>query len=503
MATPAIEEVDIDMSIETAEAIADGSARLAVKLGKRPAEDDAEQEDDDGRPTKRKRVSTPAARPPQPTDNTLPGYGIKEPDTFMIKLPGGLVRWLRLPPERPFSTARTKLQTLARIARPASADRHFERLQWRDLSSDERRVTMEQRVKNGYIIAINGYKDDYGICSWDELAKLGAPTDVLTTEYPFHAVGKLQMDHSVTLRELHKLGAEGSLQWGSTSIPLKTTGPLPPLVDFLADDWNAWNLGSSQMVRPPNARPESFSAFNWHHLVQRETFSGLKQDVTGRISATFQRCGHRLLFYCRPSRSFMALKQEEGDALYRMEDYERMGTWFLLVVRPGELIVQPPGPCYALYTPENNIIRTSQFLMYNTLREYERWRRSVARELVWSPEFPAMAVLRTVYRLAIMLQHSRSELEVPRIHFLSMARMVLKPGDYLAPARTEEEKKVQSLFLKLLANMHKGDQAERGGGGGGGRVPEPVLREETADYALAAAVVRRRLVQLGVPEDTL
>ncbi|KZT60899.1 hypothetical protein CALCODRAFT_491831 [Calocera cornea HHB12733] len=175
------------------------------------------------------------------------------------------------------------------------------------------------------------------------------------------------------------------------------------------------------MARPPHARAESFAAFNWHHVLQRDTFSGLKQDVTGRMTATFQRCGHRLLFYCRPSRSFMALKQEEGDALYRMEDYERMGTWFVLVVRPGELIVQPPGPCYALYAPENNIMRTSQFVMYNLVHEWERWRRSAARELAWAPDFPAMAVLRTAYRLAIMLEHTRSGPSFPHLSFVPHA----------------------------------------------------------------------------------
>jgi len=482
--------------------LADGSTRIAVKLGKRPAEDDAKDGDEDGRAAKRARVITPPAWPAPTTDLTLPGYGTKAPDTFMIRLPGGLVRWLKLPPERPFSMTRSKLEILARIAKPASADKLFERVNWRTVRSDEGKQSMEQRVKSGYTIGINGYKDDYGICSWDELAKLGAPTEVLTTEYPFHAVGKLQMDNNVTLRELHKLGAKGSLQWGSTSVSLTTPTPLPPLVDFLADDWNAWHLGSSSLVRSANARPESFSSFNWHHLLQRETFSGLKQDMTGRITATFQRCGHRLLFYCRPSKSFGELKQEEGDSLYRMEDYERMGNWFVLVVRPGELLVQPPGSCYALYTPENNIIRTSQFLMYTTLREYERWRRNVARELTWTPDFAGMSALRTIYRLAIMLQHSRSELDLPGIHFHAMARMILKPADYLPAPRTEEDRRTQTLFLKLLQNVIKLDNVdarERAKI----KLGEAVLKEETADCVIAALGVRKMLVQLGVAEDTL
>ncbi|EJU02392.1 hypothetical protein DACRYDRAFT_116094 [Dacryopinax primogenitus] len=495
--TPSVQRFDTQTPVTMAESLAgSGQSTIRPQAGKRAAEENGENEDSQERAAKRPRIPTSSTWSRSVVDSSLPGFGTQTPDTFNVRLPGGLVRYMKLPPERPFSTERDKLTTLGRISRPSSADQFFARLNWREVNTDEGKRALQQRVATGFMQVIHGYKDEYGICSWDELAKLGAPTDVLITKYPFHSVGKLTMDHKVTLRELHKLGAEGSLQWGSTNIPFQTEKP--PLLDFLADDWTAWNLGSSQLQRPPHARPQSFTAFNTHRLIQRDAFTSLQ--VTGRTAVQVQRCGHRVIFYCRQKKFDLSI--DEVEALCTMEDYERLGSWYVLVVRPGDLLIVPPGLRSATHTPENNILRSSELLLFSGIKEYERHLRAAVSKELWSAEFGGMAALRTVYRLVILWQHTRPEFDLPRAQFLAMSRLVLRPVDYLPPPKTDAERRIQSLFLRLLVSLTKLEQVDIKGRAGV-KVLDGVLREEMADYALAATGVRKAMVRLGVSEDGL
>ncbi|KAG2081945.1 uncharacterized protein F5147DRAFT_783481 [Suillus discolor] len=201
---------------------------------------------------------------------------------------------------------------------------------------------------------------------------------------------------------------------------------------------HGWNQTTNCVPIRSHVHPDNFTAKGWALLHHAGFVTYPHHDAEGTLTWVRMEAGIKFwaIFSLRDGANNRIGLQ---DLSVKLADYARHKTWIhkncdaeVLTLRPGDMLILPPGVVHAVYTPVPSFSTGGHFYHYSCMHLTEL-ARYIDAEVGESTTNQAMDhALETLRRMVIMLPYLSRRVVLPRRALLSLCLMACKGRQYRA-----------------------------------------------------------------------